>query len=144
MLKRRASEGPAELQCGSTLIRETPGVRQSYSCVSLQRHRLSVICKTHNVYCSPLSMAKPRNLSCIFAEGAYYARILICETPRDSQCDRSSPVGNTLNREPCSADHLGCITRPIQRIVERVVICLTVVISPITGQYSESRPKSSQ
>jgi len=41
MLKRRASEGPAELQCGSTLIRETPGVRQSYSCVALRRHRLS-------------------------------------------------------------------------------------------------------
>ena len=49
MLKHRASEGPAELQWGSTLIRETPGVRQSYSCVALRRHRLSVICKTHNM-----------------------------------------------------------------------------------------------
>ena len=43
MLKHRASEGPAELQQGGTFIQETPGVRQSYSCVSLQRHRLSVI-----------------------------------------------------------------------------------------------------
>jgi hypothetical protein len=43
MLKHRASGGPAELQWGSTLIQETPGVRQSYSCVALQRHRLSVI-----------------------------------------------------------------------------------------------------
>jgi hypothetical protein len=60
---------------------------------------LSVICKTHNVYCSPVSMAAPRNLSFIFAEGAHYARILICETPRDSQYDRSSPVRNTLNRK---------------------------------------------
>jgi len=41
--------GPAELQWGSTLIQETPGVRQSYSCVALRRHRLSVICKTHNM-----------------------------------------------------------------------------------------------
>ncbi len=90
MLKHRASEGPAELQRGTTLIQETPGVRQSYSCVSFQRHRLSVICRTHNAYCSPLSMAEPRNLSFIFAEGAYYVRILICETPRDSQCGRSS------------------------------------------------------
>ncbi len=98
MLKHRASEGPAELQRGRTFIQETPGVHQSYSCVSLQRHRLSVICKTHNVYCSPLSMAEPRNLSFLFAEGAYYARVHICETPRDSQCDRSSPVGNTLKR----------------------------------------------
>ena len=70
MLKHRASEGPAELQQGGTFIQETPGVRQSYSCVSLQRHRLSVICKTHNVYCS-LSMAEPRNLSFIFAKGAF-------------------------------------------------------------------------
>src|SRR5262245_43821981 len=45
MLKHRASEGPAELQRGSTFIQETPGVRQSYSCVSLQRHRLfDVLC----------------------------------------------------------------------------------------------------
>ena len=43
MLKHHASEGPAELQWGSTLIQETPGVRQSYSCVALRRHRLSVI-----------------------------------------------------------------------------------------------------
>jgi hypothetical protein len=33
MLKHRASEGPAELQWGGTLIQETPGVCQPYSCV---------------------------------------------------------------------------------------------------------------
>ena len=99
-----------------------------FLCFSLQRHRLSAICKTHNVCYSPLSMAEPGNLSFIFAEGAYYARILVCKTPRDSQCDRGSPVSTTLNREPCSADHLGCITQPIKRIVQRVVKCVTVVI----------------
>jgi hypothetical protein len=49
MLKHSASMDPAELQWGSTLIQETPGVRQSYSRVALRRHRLSVICKTHNM-----------------------------------------------------------------------------------------------
>jgi hypothetical protein len=37
MLKHRASEGPDELQRGATLIQETAGVRQSYSCLSLPR-----------------------------------------------------------------------------------------------------------
>jgi hypothetical protein len=32
MLKHRPSEGPAELQWGSTLIRETPGVRHHFTC----------------------------------------------------------------------------------------------------------------
>jgi hypothetical protein len=49
MLKHRASEGPAELQHGGTFIQETPGVRQSYFSVSLQRHRLTVICKRHSL-----------------------------------------------------------------------------------------------
>src|SRR5438067_10735508 len=35
---------------------------------------------TQHVYCSPLSIAEPRNLS-HFDEGAYYTRILICEPP---------------------------------------------------------------
>ena len=71
MLKHRASEGPAELQLGSTFVQETPSVRQSYYCVSLQRRRLSAICKTHNVYCSPLSMTGPRDLSFSLAGRVY-------------------------------------------------------------------------
>ena len=34
MLKHYSSEGRAELQRGTTLIQETPGARQSYSCVA--------------------------------------------------------------------------------------------------------------
>jgi hypothetical protein len=49
MPRHRASEGQPSFSGGSTLIRETPGVRQSYSGVVLRRHRLSVICKTHNM-----------------------------------------------------------------------------------------------
>jgi hypothetical protein len=49
MLKYHLSEGPAELQRGTILIHETPGIRQSYSCIAFRRHRLSVICKTHNM-----------------------------------------------------------------------------------------------
>ena len=41
MLKHRVLEAQPEFQRGSTFIQETLVVRQSYSCVSLQRHRLA-------------------------------------------------------------------------------------------------------